>query len=265
MKKILNLFVLSLLFTLTVIPVFAQTTPTTTPLPSITPTGGVNIDGLDKQINSLKERIASRVAQLNLVDKRGIIGVVTDVTQTQVSITDTQGNTQYVDVDELTKFTSASAKAIGISDISKGTAIGVLGLYNKESRRILARFIDQLTLPTLLSGAITNIDKDNYEITVTTEDKKDTIVEVNTITKTDTYTKDAGLTKSGFSKMQQGERVFIIGFSDTKNQGKLAGSRIILLPTVSVNPKIVILKPDEMGVTVSTGAGIKLAPLIKNK
>ncbi len=269
MKKLLQLLFLGLAISFTVVPSFAATTPTpsTTPIPTATPTpaGGVSIDGLDKQLNSLKERIASRVAQLNLVDKRGIVGTVTDVTGTQITITDIQGNTRYIDVDELTQFNSISSKQIGISDITKGSTIGILGLYNKESKRILARFIDEMTLPTLLSGAVTKIDKDNYAITVSTPDKKDTIVEIDTITKTFVYASDTGLTKSGFSKIQQSERVFVVGYPDTKDTSKIIASRIIRMPSVAVNPKIIILKPDEMGVTPSTGSGIKLAPLIKSK
>ncbi len=269
MKKVLQILLLGLAVSFTVVPSFAATTPTpsTTPVPTATPTpiGGQSIDGLDKQLNNLKERIASRVAQLNLVDKRGIVGTVTDVNGTQITITDIQGNTRYIDVDELTQFMSTSSKQIGISDITKGSAIGILGLYNKESKRILARFIDEMTLPTLISGAVTNIDKENYEITVSTPDKKDRIVEIDTITKTVVYGKDTGLVRSGFSKIQQGERVFVVGYPDTKNNTKLIAGRIIRMPDVAVNPKIVILKPDEMGITSSTGSGVKLAPLIKSK
>lgn len=269
MKRIIQILFIGLAISLTVVPSFAATSPSpsVTPIPSATPTpaGGVNIDGLDKQLNNLKERIASRVAQLNLVDKRGIVGTVTDTSGTQITVTDILGNTIYIDVDELTQFNSSSGKQIGISDIAKGSTIGALGLYNKESKRILARFIDVMTLPTLISGAITNIDKNNYAITVSTADKKDIIVEIDTITKTVVYAKDTGLTRSGFSKMQQSERVFIVGFPDSKDKTKIIASRIIRMPDVAVNPKIIILKPDEMGVTPSTGSGVKLAPIIKNK
>jgi len=258
MKKIVFFF---LVFVLCVTHAFSALAASTA-----TSSGNTNsIDGLDQQINNLKERIASRVAQLNLVEKRGIIGTISDVQATQLSVTDIQNNTRFIDVDELTKFSSLDGKTIGISDLTKGTTIGILGLYNKESQRILARFISVMTFPTLISGAITQIDKDNYEIRVSTADKNDFLVEVDSVTKTYVYAKDSGLTKSGFSKMQQAERIFVVGFPDTKNKGKIVASRIIRLPNVQVNPKIIILKPDEMGTTVSTGSGMKLAPLIKSQ
>src|SRR5690349_18838483 len=78
-------------------------------------------NSISQQINNLQERIATRVAQLKLVDHRGIIGTVTDVTQTQIALADIQGNTRFIDVDEITKFSNPSAKGtFGISDIKKG-------------------------------------------------------------------------------------------------------------------------------------------------
>ncbi len=38
--------------------------------------------------DQLIENIASRVAELKLVEKRGIVGVVTDVSNTQITISD---------------------------------------------------------------------------------------------------------------------------------------------------------------------------------
>src|SRR5260221_6373171 len=85
---------------------------------ALSPTPAPN--SLEQQISNLKDKIASRVAQLKLVDKRGIIGNVTDVTQNQITVSDVKGNTRYIDVDELTKFSSPSAKSsFGISDITK--------------------------------------------------------------------------------------------------------------------------------------------------
>src|ERR1700704_3295 len=134
-----------------------KTTPTVSPELSTTasPSGKKNSDlmnKIDQQINSLKSRIASKVAQLNLVEKRGIIGTVTEASGTQIKLTDIQNNIRFVDVDELTKFSSPSAKdTFGISDLTKGTLVGVIGNYNKDSQRILARFVDVVTFPQTFS------------------------------------------------------------------------------------------------------------------
>src|SRR5690348_9180787 len=144
MRKLFIFAITGLLLCACMTSVFAATTPTPSPTPQNT---------LEQQISNLKDKIASRVAQLKLVDKRGIIGTVTDVNLTQITLTDSKGDTRFIDIDELTKFSSPSAKSnFGISDITKGSILGVLGLYNRESRRILARFVDVIVLPAEISG-----------------------------------------------------------------------------------------------------------------
>lgn len=242
----------------------AQLTLAATPTKAPSPTQ--NINAIEQQINSLKDRIASRVAQLKLVDKRGIIGTVTDVSETQLTINDSAGNIRFVDVDELTKFSSPSAKgSFGISDITKGSTVGVLGLYNKESRRILARFVDVLVMPETIHGAVGAIDKKNYTVTVIKSDNKTVLVDVGDITKTSSFTKDSGLVKAGFSKITEGERITVVGFYDKKDSNKLIASRIIIYPDLPINPNIDLNKfgisTDD--ITPSTGSGRKLIPVIK--
>lgn len=243
-------------------------TPSATPTSasattSATPTQASNIIN---EINNLKDRIASRVAQLNLVEKKGFIGVVTDIGETQLTLSDKNNNTRYVDVDELTKFFSPSAKdSFGISDITKGSTVGILGRYNKDSKRTLARFVSVLIMPQIISGTVTNIDSDNFLLTIMTPEQKETQIDIETITKTYAYTKDGGTAKSGFSKIKIGERVMIVGFSDKIAKNKILASRIIHMPEVKPNPRIQSVKLQNSEITPSTGSGMKLAPITGTK
>ncbi|MDP3987713.1 MAG: hypothetical protein Q8P80_01055 [Candidatus Levybacteria bacterium] len=221
----------------------------------------------EQQLNEMKDRIASRVAQLKLVERKGVIGTVSDVSDTQISINDILGNTRFIDVDEITKFSSPSSKgSFGISDITKGSKIGVLGLYNKQSRRILARFVDVMALPKFVHGAIASIDSENFTLTIVTENEGETTVDVGNITKTLSYTKEVGLAKSGFSKLTESQNVIIIGFTDIKNKKKIIASRILVFPQIPKNPRINFpqkaLEPQDTTVP-STGSGKKLIPITK--
>lgn len=198
---------------------------------------------LNEQINQLKEKIASRVSELNLVEKRGMIGVVSEVSGSKITLTDVQGNTRFVDVDEITKFSSTSNKTFGISDITKGTKISVLGLYNKQSKRILARFINTSVDPIFISGTITAIDTKNFIISVRTVDNKNLKLDNQTSTRIFDYDKDDGLIRSGFSKLSVGDRVSSLGFPDEEDATMIVPRRIINLSNIASNPKIVI--PEE--------------------
>lgn len=212
---------------------FATITPTPT---SSAPSQAITTQ-IDDQINNLKDKIASKVAQLKLVEKRGIIGVVTDSNSTQITLKDRDGNIHFIDVDELTNFDSPSIKNFGISDVTKNMTLGVLGLYNKESRRILARFITIDQSPTFIRGAVAAMDKTNFTLTVIQNNGTQTIVEIEDVTKMTSYS-TTGVIKSGFSKIQLGQRVYVVGFPDKQNNKELIASRIIVFPNVPINPAI---------------------------
>jgi len=185
-----------------------------------------------KQINDLTEKIASRVAQLKLVEKRGLIGKVADVSNTQITISDVHNNTRFIDVDELTRFSSPNAKSsFGISDIEKDSTLGILGLYNKDSRRIMARFVTVINLPRYISGAIASIDEDNFTLLVKTQ-KGDINIDVGTTTITSSFTNSLKLSKSGFSKLKEGEYIIVAGFEDKKDKNLIIASKIIVFPNV---------------------------------
>lgn len=244
-------------------PVLAARTPTETDTPPASISAQKSIsEKLNKQINQLKERIASRVAELNLVEKRGIIGIVTETSDSRITVIDLNGKTRFVDVDEITKFSSPSAKnSFGISDLTKGTKISVLGLYNKQSKQILARYIESYVTPVFLSGRIADLNKKNYTVTLINEDKKQPLVDIQTFTVISTHSKDEGLSKYGFSKLKIGDRVSVTGFPDKKNQELLVASRILVLPELPKNPKIIVPEPSiDEDSTTSSGSGKKQSP-----
>lgn len=232
-----------LIFTILFFLLFQSTTSAaTTPTPA--PTTKETLDKkLSEQINNLKEKIASRVSELNLVEKRGMIGVITEVSGNKLTLTDVYGKTRFADVDEITKFSSGSNKTFGLSDLKKGTRVTVLGLYNKQSKRILARFIATTVDPVFLSGAISSLDEENFQATITTPDGKQHKVDVQTSTKTFTVDEENSLAKSGFSKLQIGNRVTVVGFPDKTDSSLLVANRFIAFPLLTRHPKIMVSEP----------------------
>ncbi|MEK7450705.1 MAG: hypothetical protein AAB662_02065 [Patescibacteria group bacterium] len=218
------------------------------------PTPTTNATDQIKQ--DLINNIASKVAQLKLVEKRGIVGTVSDVSNTQITLSDLAGRIRFVDVDELTKFSSPNAKgSFGISDISKGDTLEILGLYNKESRRLLGRFVNVVFLPTIVHGVIIAIDSKNFNFSVATDNNKLISVDIETTTKILSYTKDAGLARLGFSKVKENQNIIIVG-----------KSQIYIFPDIPKNPNITVaqeaLSPNQT-ITPSTGSGKKLTPIVK--
>jgi hypothetical protein len=214
-------------------------------------------------LEKVANEIASKTAQLNLVEKRGVIGTVTDSSSTQITLTDLNGNIRFVDVDELTKFSSPSSNSYGISDITNGTLLGVLGLYNKQSQRILARDVSvESPFPTVIYGTVSDVDKTNYELTIVKENGQKVVIEIQDITRI--YSFSAGtLNKSGFSKTLNSETAVAIGFQDKQDTKKILGTNVILLPDIQTNFALNLGSSVSPAVPPSTGSGMKLYPITK--
>lgn len=223
MKKITILFISIFSLLLSFGATYAQT-----PTPKkASPTNEQKTEALSERISDLKEKIASRVAQLDLVEKRAIIGNTVENKETQLTLTDIYDDTRFIDVDEITEFSSEDKKDFGISDINDGTVISVLGLYNKQSGRILARFIETITLPTFLIGKITALDEKNFSVTLQTLDSQIYTVDIETSTATRKYDGE-DFVKSGFSQLEVGQTLFVTGFADDGDQKTITAERVLL-------------------------------------
>lgn len=218
-----------------------------------------------KLLEQLRDNVASTVAKLKLVERRGIIGKVNDLSDTQITLTDIKGDTRFVDVDELTKFSSLSGSgSFGISDIKKGSTLGVLGLYNKQSRRILARSISEISLSKMINGNVATIDSDNFVFHIATGKNEQFEVSVETTTRTLSYdSQSQELVRSGFSKLKENEKVFVKGTEDEKDKKKISSDTIIIFPDIVKPSPVQILNTPAPSPVTSTGSGKKLTPIIK--
>jgi len=227
------------------------------------PTPSPTSTTLNSQINQLKDKIANQVSKLNLVEKRGITGTVQSVSNNQITLTDTQGQMRYVDVDEITKFQSASNSSFGLSDLKKGILVSVLGIYNKESQRILARYIDTQVNPTRYAGEIIEIDGKNFVLTVMTFDQKSVKIEIDTTSTVSSYSKGGSLTRYGFSKLNIGDRVKAVGYPDKKDNTLLIADRMIVFLDAPKDQNILIVTPTPLATVAPTSAGAKSIKPIK--
>ena len=205
-----------------VLPIFAAT-PTPSPSKNEIPKDSADLEKIQK----IKDIVASKVAELNLVEKRGIIGAVKEISGMKITITDIKGDTRQIDVDELTKF-SMSKTSTGISDIEKGETYSFVGLYNKETQRLLARSINATnSVPVYFEGAITSVDKKAFQIEAVNEKGETKKIDIENSTKTSLATIEGDLEKSGFSKLEVNGRILAIGFWDKKDKDLLSTLRLI--------------------------------------
>lgn len=223
MKKFLTLIILFALF---VSPINAQTaTPTDKPNATTVPEDSEELEKIQK----IKDIVASKVAELDLVEKRGIIGKIKENKNMSISIEDIKGKTRNIDVDELTEFSIGDDDEddLGVSDLEKDTLYSFVGLYNKDTERLLARSISEAdAIPVLFEGAISGIDEVEFQITVVNSKGVTKTVEIENSTKTNLSTIDGELEKSGFSKLELNKRVLVVGFLDEDDDSIITGRRV---------------------------------------
>lgn len=250
-----------LFFAFLLLSVFTQVSyaQTTKPSPKVT-SSPTSIED-SSQIEKIKDLVASRVAELKLVEKRGVLGKVTQTTSTQITLTDLQNNKQIVDIDEITKFSDADNKSYGISDIKKGDKLGIIGLLNKSTEHILARFISSVSsVPVHFDGVITDIDKRNFTLTAVDEAGDKKILNIETSTSIDSFTKETDQIKSGFSKILAGQRVYASGFPDSKVANQLNLDGLIFFPELSPSIKMKRFSGEDAVVTPTAGKSAALTP-----
>jgi len=231
------LLIVTLIFISTTSSVYAQnTTPATTNVPTIS--SSQKNESLVQQINELKDKIASRVAQLNLVEKRGVVGTVTESSDTRITLKTYSGEVKIIGVDEITKFSSPSAKGtFGISDVNPGSIISAIGLYNKQSKHVLARFVTSYTLPVFLHGKISEIDKDEFTITVPTKDTKKMVIDIETTTRVNGFA-NGKIARVGFTKLNIGDLIDVVGYPDEDDRNKMSATYLLQItnPTPIESP-----------------------------
>jgi len=164
-------------------PAVAAITPS--PTESTSPTNSIDIE----KIQRIKDIVASKVAELNLVEKRGIVGKLKENSNMHLVISDIKSNTRNIDVDELTKFSISGTKGkdntLGISDLKKDVLYSFVGLYNKDTQRLLARSITEAdTIPLFFEGAIFSVDSKEFQIQVVNNKGEKKSVDIQSSTKT---------------------------------------------------------------------------------
>ncbi|MBI5019680.1 hypothetical protein HZB58_05420 [Candidatus Gottesmanbacteria bacterium] len=222
--------------------VAAQTaTPSSTRAPQ-TATGSA-------QMEDLKARLATKVAELRTVVKRAMYGTVKSVSVTSAAIeTKTKDiKIELTDDVTVTQLISGKRTNLSIEDIETKDNVTVFGTYDETLDLLKAQFIfiESTVTPVKFSGIVADVDKEDYVLTINTSEGKSFTVDIENTTKTIVWSKEGGLVKGGFSKIAVGDTVHITGTPVAKKENNYRGIRVLNLgnitgsastPTTTVTP-----------------------------
>lgn len=237
MKKIyINIFIILIIFSFIsfYIPKIYSQSPTKKDVGN-SPTPSVGVVDKLRKIEQLKEKIATRVAQLRENEKGATQGTVKKIENNQITIIH-NGQGEIINYSEDTLFYSLTKEGkteTSIKKVNEGQNIVIFGYFDEKKEILSAKYV-YLTPDASFKiiGKIIDIDKSNYTITI--KQPRELKVDIETSTKNYLISKDNTLVKGGFSKFKIGDIIHVQGVINSKDENTITATRILLgLPGLS--------------------------------
>lgn len=218
--------------------------------PSASPTPAKNDNQV--KIDTLKERLATKVAELRKSSPKAVYGSVTQVSVSTLTV-DTAQKAMKIELnDDIVVYQILKGKRtkLAVDDVAKNDVVTIFGDYDETLDILIAKyiFIEATTTPKRIHGFVSSVDKKTNTFVLKGIDNANYTIDVESTTKTQEWSKEAGLVKSGFSKLAVGNFVSVWGTEDSKIPDQYEAIRILIVktglpettPTSQVTPKTTI-------------------------
>jgi len=187
----------------------------------------------EKEVEILKEKIASKVAELRQENKQVISGKIVAIKQGEIEIVNNNNEKKIVSIDDLlTKYYSINLnqkREINFSDLKKDDYIVVSGIINDKGINADMIFVDEKYIVDF--GKIMEINKEEYWLKVVTSTNETISLDIETFTKQWLLNiKSLELEKTGFSKIKEGDTIHFV-VRDKKNENnRFSAQKIVIIP-----------------------------------
>lgn len=209
---------IALLLSLIAAPVFAQAT------------GSANLD-------DLKARLATKVAELRTVVKRAMYGTVKSVSLTAATIETKTKDIKLELTDDVmvSQLISGKRATLPIEDLAAKDTVTVFGDYDETLDLLKAQyiFIESPSSLSRVTGTVADVDQEEFMLTVNTKEGKTVLIDIEKATKTNVWTKDGGIVKGGFSKIGVGDTIHVVGKPVAKTDNRVSATRILDLGNIT--------------------------------
>lgn len=194
----------------------------------------------NQKIEDLKDRLATKVAELRQTSQRAIYGTVksTSVTSFLVETKTKDVKIEQTDDIKVIQYLKGERTTLTSEDIAKGDNVTVFGDYD-TTLDLLKATIVVIQSPALqrISGTVTARDDKEYTLTIKNPQGVTYIVDIEKSTKTRMWDREKKeVVKSGFSKIAAGNVVHIVGFPVPKKENRVSADRILDLGNLTATP-----------------------------
>lgn len=202
--------------------------------PSATPTSEKT-----KQIEDLKERLATKVAELQQTQKRAITGVVKSTSLSTITV-ETKNKDVKIELTETITVAQVLARKrtkLTTDDIDEGDRVTVFGDFDATLDILKATVIFiQGETPSYLRGTVTAVSAKDFTITLVTAQQQSYSIDFEKTTKMSRWDPTKGLAKAGFSTVAVGDTIHVVGSKVPKQQNRISAARIANLGNITGAP-----------------------------
>jgi len=193
------------------------------------------------QLDDLKARLATKVAELRSVVKRAMFGKVKSVSVASATV---ETNTKDIKIElgdnvSVAQIIRGKRTDLTTDQISVGDPLTVFGSYDETLDLLKAQyiFIESATSVQHISGGVVAVDPKNFTVTIMTPEGRNITVDIEKTTKSNAWNKTDGIVKFGFSKIAVGDTIHVSGTVETKTPDRISASRILdIADTTGVKP-----------------------------
>lgn len=212
---------------------FAVTTNATDSGQKSTPTPQKKL--IDKQIQNLKDKIATTVAELSKSNQRVITGLVSNYNETTLILQRPVKTKINID-SEITEFIDGdnTKKTLSLEDLNKNDHLTIFGLL--LGNELTAKKIIKQSQLEFIEGTVKNVEKGSYFIEIITQDQETITVDIekNTIQKKiDEETLE--ISDAGFSNYTIGARMHCVLIKRKSGVNRGSAVRTLIVPQLLID------------------------------
>lgn len=187
----------------------------------------------NQKIEDLKDRLATKVAELRQTSRKAIYGTVksTSITSFVVETKTKDVKIELMDEIKVIQYLKGKRTTLTTDDIAKGDLVAVFGEHDATLDLLKAAVVViQAPSPEHISGTVTARNDQEFTLTINTPQNQTYTIDIEKATKTlgwDRVKKE--IVKSGFSKIASGATVHVVGLLLPKQDHRLSADRILNL------------------------------------
>ncbi len=188
----------------------------------------------EQQIKQLKDKIATKVAEINEKNNRAISGIITSIKDKSIVFKNDENSYEGKTDETITKYFRISGNKkteLKFADLKKGDYILVNGLVNDSKIDANFIYVDESYL--VKTGKVSEVNSDNYYLKVVTNEKENYTLDIESYTKRQMLNiKTLQLETIGFSKIKEGDTIhFVIkAGTDTAEKNRFSAQKILIIP-----------------------------------